>query len=85
MNLVDERELLPSRSLTASHIGLRLFGLLAQACSDVRILLAQCFPVGQVFGTVENDHQSAYLRTIDRHISVNAGSMAMGRWHFHLL
>jgi len=64
--------LVPSRRLPTADIGVCLLGFLAQTCSAIRILLSDCLAVGQVLGSIDNDHQSTNLGPINGHVRKDA-------------
>ena len=63
-----ELQYLPLGCLPAALVGVCLLGLLAESCSTVGVLLAHGPLVGQVAGAVDDGHQRAYYRPVDRHV-----------------
>lgn len=65
----------PSGSLSSTVVSGSFFCFLAQPSSTVRILLAHGLAIGQVLCTVDDSHEGANGRPIDRHIGEDAGGM----------
>lgn len=61
----------PSWRLSSSTICVRFLCFLAEPRRAIRILLANCLPIWQILRAVNNDDQSADLRTIHSHVRVN--------------
>ena len=62
----------PSGGLAASDIGLRLLGLFSESSSAVRVLLADRLAVGEVLGSVHDEHEGADLGAVNRHVREDA-------------
>ena len=62
----------PPRSLPAALVCVCLLGLLAEASSAVRVLLAHGAPVGQIAGAVDDGNQCAYDWPVNAHVREDA-------------
>lgn len=68
-------DFVPLGGLTTSLIGDGLFGFLSQAGGTIGILLANGFPIRQVLGSVDDEHEGADFRAVNAHIGEDAGRM----------
>ena len=67
--------LVPSWSLSTSHVRFRLLCFLPEARGTVWILFAHCLSVRQVLCPIDNQHQRPNLWSIHRHVRKETGRM----------
>lgn len=66
---------LPLGCLATSDVCCGLLGLLAEACSAVRVLLADGLEVGEVLRAVDDGDEGADDRPVGGHVGVDAGGV----------